>query len=156
MSLEILLVEDSPGDVRLTQEALRDSNVAVRLHVAIDGMEAMAFLRREGEHADAPRPDLILLDLNLPKMDGREVLTLVKADSALKSIPTIILTTSEAEVDIARSYQLQANCYLSKPVQLDAFEGLVKSVSDFWFTKVKLPRAAPLRPSAERVAAEWN
>jgi two-component system, chemotaxis family, response regulator Rcp1 len=153
MQLQILLIEDSPGDARLTQEALRDSNFALHLHVAIDGVEAMAFLRREGVHAHAPRPDLILLDLNLPKMDGREVLTLIKADGRLKTIPTIILTTSEAEVDIAMSYQLQANCYLSKPVQLHAFEELVKSVSDFWFTKVKLPRAAPVRQCAEGVAA---
>jgi len=153
MTLDILLVEDSPGDVRLTQEALRDSNLDLHLHVAIDGVEAMEFLRREGTHAHAPRPDLILLDLNLPKMDGREVLTRIKADDGLKTIPTIILTTSEAEVDIARSYQLQANCYLSKPVQLDEFEGLVKSVSDFWFAKVKLPPAVKMRQNAEGVAA---
>jgi chemotaxis family two-component system response regulator Rcp1 len=139
MYLEILLVEDSPGDVRLTKEALRDSSTSLHLHVASDGVEAMAFLRREGLHTNAPRPDLILLDLNLPKMDGREVLNLIKNDDTLRTIPTIILTTSEAEADIARSYQLQANCYLSKPVQLDIFEGLVRSVCDFWFTKAKLP-----------------
>jgi chemotaxis family two-component system response regulator Rcp1 len=144
MFLEILLVEDSPGDVRLTKEALRDSNISLHLHVAFDGVEAMAFLRQEGLHAHAPRPDLILLDLNLPKMDGREVLTLIKNDDTLRTIPTIILTTSEAEADIVRSYQLQANCYLSKPVQLDIFEGLVRSVCDFWFTKAKLP-PHPLR-----------
>jgi chemotaxis family two-component system response regulator Rcp1 len=144
MFLEILLVEDSPGDVRLTKEALRDSNISLHLHVAFDGVEAMAFLRREGLHTHAPRPDLILLDLNLPKMDGREVLTLIKNDDTLRTIPTIILTTSEAEADIVRSYQLQANCYLSKPVQLDVFEGLVRSVCDFWFTKAKLP-PHPLR-----------
>jgi len=138
--LEVLLVEDSPGDVRLTQEALRDANRALHLHVASDGVEAMAFLRREGpEHLGAPRPDLILLDLNLPKMDGREVLTQIKASDNLKTIPVIILTTSQSDVDILNSYELRANCYLSKPVQLDAFEGLVKSINDFWLTKAKLP-----------------
>jgi two-component system, chemotaxis family, response regulator Rcp1 len=137
--IEVLLVEDSPGDVRLTQEALREANRAIHLHVAFDGVEAMAFLRHEGVHASAPRPDLILLDLNLPRMDGREVLAQVKADESLRTIPTIILTTSEAEGDILKSYQLQANCFLSKPVQLDAFESLVKSINDFWLMKVKLP-----------------
>jgi len=140
MSLEVLLVEDSPGDVRLTREAFRDANEAIHLHVASDGVEAMAFLRREGVHENAPRPDFILLDLNLPRMDGREVLTLIKADEHLKTIPTVVLTTSVAEADIVKSYQLQANCYLSKPVQLDAFESLVKSINDFWLTKAKLPR----------------
>jgi len=136
----LLLVEDSPGDVRLTQEAFREANVSIHLHVASDGVEAMAFLRHEGRHGHAPRPDLILLDLNLPKMDGREVLSHIKADESLKRIPTVILTTSESEADIVKSYQLQANCYLSKPVQLDAFERLVGSINDFWLTKVKLPR----------------
>jgi chemotaxis family two-component system response regulator Rcp1 len=140
MPIEVLLVEDSPGDVRLTQEAFRDANKAIHLHVASDGVEAMAFLRREGVYANAPRPELILLDLNLPKMDGREVLAHIKEDASLKTIPTVILTTSEAEADIVKSYQLQANCYLSKPVQLDAFEALVKSINDFWLTKVKLPQ----------------
>jgi len=140
MPIEVLLVEDSPGDVRLTQEAFRDANPAIRLHVAPDGVAAMTFLRREGIHAKAPRPDLILLDLNLPKMDGREVLAHIKDDASLKTIPTVILTTSDAEADIVRSYQLQANCYLSKPVQLDAFESLVGSINDFWLTKVKLPQ----------------
>ena len=138
MLKEVLLVEDSPGDVRLTQEAFRDFDKTVRLHVASDGVEAMAFLRREGVHANAPRPDFILLDLNLPKMDGREVLASIKKDESLKIIPTIILTTSDADVDIAKSYELQANCYLIKPVQLDEFENLVRSISDFWLTKVKL------------------
>jgi two-component system, chemotaxis family, response regulator Rcp1 len=138
MLREVLLVEDSPGDVRLTREAFRDFDKTVRLHVAIDGVDAMAFLRREGVHVNAPRPDFILLDLNLPKMDGREVLSCIKTDENLKTIPTIILTTSDAEVDIAKSYQLQANCYLIKPVQLDEFENLVRSISDFWLTKVKL------------------
>jgi two-component system, chemotaxis family, response regulator Rcp1 len=142
MPIEVLLVEDSPGDVRLTREAFRDANKAIRLHVAVDGVEAMAFLRRTGAHADAPRPDLILLDLNLPKMDGREVLAQIKEDEDLKTIPTVILTTSAAEADIVRSYQLQANCYLSKPVQLDEFEAVVKSINDFWLTKVKLPQQA--------------
>ena len=140
MPIEVLLVEDSPGDVRLTQEAFRDANRSIHLHVVSDGVEAMTFLRREGAHVDAPRPDLILLDLNLPKMDGREVLAQIKEDASLKTIPTVILTTSEAEVDIVKSYQLHANCYLSKPVQLDAFESLVKSINDFWLKKVKLPQ----------------
>jgi two-component system, chemotaxis family, response regulator Rcp1 len=143
--MEVLLVEDSPGDVRLTQETLRDANRSVHLHVASDGVEAIAFLRHEGVHARAPRPDLILLDLNLPKIDGREVLAHIKADDSLKLIPVIILTTSESEADIVKSYQLQANCYLSKPVQLEAFEGLVKSINDFWLTKVKLPQDSPTR-----------
>jgi CheY-like chemotaxis protein len=140
MLIEVLLVEDSPGDVRLTQEAFRDANKAIHLHVAVDGVEAMSFLRREGAYADVPRPDLILLDLNLPKMDGREVLAHIKEDDDLKTIPTVILTTSDAEADIVRSYQLQANCYLTKPVELDRFEALVKSINDFWLTKVKLPQ----------------
>ena len=139
MSIEVLLVEDSPGDVRLTQEAFRDANRSIKLHIASDGIEAMAFLRREGSHAHAPRPDFILLDLNLPRMDGREVLATIKADESLKTIPTIVLTTSEAEADILKSYELQANCYLCKPVQLDDFEGVVKSINDFWLTKARLP-----------------
>jgi two-component system, chemotaxis family, response regulator Rcp1 len=140
--LEVLLVEDSPGDVRLTQEAFRAANGSIKLHVTTDGMEAMAFLRKQGVHTYAPRPDIILLDLNLPKMDGREVLVHIKDDENLKTIPTVILTTSDAEADILKSYQLQANCYLSKPVQLGAFEALVKSVNDFWLTKVHLPPQA--------------
>jgi two-component system, chemotaxis family, response regulator Rcp1 len=140
MAIEVLLVEDSPGDVRLTQEAFRDANTAIHLHVASDGAEAMAFLRHEGNHAHAPRPDIILLDLNLPKMDGREVLAHIKEDDGLKTIPTVILTTSDAEADIVKCYQLHANCYLKKPVQLDAFEILVKSINDFWLTKVELPQ----------------
>ena len=139
--IQVLLVEDSPGDVRLTREALRDANRAILLHVAFDGVQAMAFLRREGTHVDAPRPDLILLDLNLPRMDGREVLALIKEDDNLKTIPTVILTTSDSEADITTSYQLHANCYLRKPVQLDEFEALVKSINDFWLTKVVLPEA---------------
>jgi two-component system, chemotaxis family, response regulator Rcp1 len=142
LAIEILLVEDSPGDVRLTQEAFRDANRtgAVHMSVARDGVEAMAILRREGAHGQARRPDIILLDLNLPRMDGREVLAQIKQDDALKTIPVVILTTSEGEADIIKSYELQANCYLSKPVQLEAFESLVKSINDFWLTKVKLPQ----------------
>jgi len=144
MPIEVLLVEDSPGDVRLTREAFHDANATVRLSVAVDGVEALAFLRRQGKHADSPRPDLILLDLNLPKMDGREVLAHIKEDDSLKLIPTVILTTSDAEADIVKSYQLQANCYLTKPVQLEEFEVLVKSINDFWLTQVKLPQQVHL------------
>jgi CheY-like chemotaxis protein len=140
MSIEVLLVEDSPGDVRLTTEAFRDANKIIHLHVALDGIEAMAFLRNEGVYVDAPRPHFILLDLNLPKMDGREVLAQIKNDGNLKTIPTIILTTSTAQEDVVQSYQLQANCYLSKPVQLDEFEAVVKSINDFWLTRAKLPQ----------------
>ena len=140
MPIEVLLVEDSPGDVRLTQEAFRDSGKPVRLHLAADGIEAMAFLRLEGIYANAPRPDLILLDLNLPKMDGREVLAQIKKDDRLRTIPIVIPTTSDSEDDIAKSYQLHANCYLCKPVQLAAFESLVESVYDFWLTKARLPQ----------------
>jgi chemotaxis family two-component system response regulator Rcp1 len=138
--IQVLLVEDSPGDARLVQEAFRDANPFVQLHVAADGVEALAFLRHESAHLHAPRPEIILLDLNLPKMDGREVLARIKEDESLKTIPAIILTTSAAEVDIEKSYQLHANCYLTKPGQLDAFESLVKSINDFWLTKVKLPQ----------------
>ena len=137
--MDVLLVEDSPGDVRLTQEAFREANPAIRLHVASDGVEAMAFLQREGAHAHSPRPDIILLDLNLPRMDGREVLARIKEDDKLKTIPVVILTTSDAEADITKSYQLNANCYLTKPVQLDQFESLVKSINEFWLTKARLP-----------------
>jgi len=139
-TIEVLLVEDSPGDVRLMQEVFRTVNELIHLQVASDGVEAMAILRQWGEYAACPRPDLILLDLNLPKMDGREVLALIKEDAALKTIPTIVLTMSDLEVDIERSYQSKANCYLRKPVDLVAFENLVKSINDFWLTTVKLPR----------------
>jgi CheY-like chemotaxis protein len=139
MAIEVLLVEDSPGDVRLTQEAFRDANDSIHLHVASDGVEAMAFLKHEGTHVHAPRPDIILLDLNLPKMDGREVLAHIKADDSLKRIPTVVLTTFDAEADIVKCYELHANCYLKKPVQLDEFELLVKSINVFWLTKVELP-----------------
>lgn len=137
--LQVLLIEDSPGDVRLTQEAFREANRKIVLHVANDGVEAMAFLRREDPHRHAPRPHLILLDLNLPRMDGREVLAHIKRNSQLMTIPTVILTTSDAEADVVTSYELHANCYLTKPVQLAAFELLVKSISDFWLTTAKLP-----------------
>jgi CheY-like chemotaxis protein len=139
MSINVLLVEDSPGDVRLTQETFRNSKLPITLHVATDGMEAMSFLRREDMNNESPRPDFILLDLNLPRKSGREVLAEVKGDDNLKTIPTIILTTSDAEADILRSYQLQANCYLTKPVRFEDFETLVKSIDDFWLTRVKLP-----------------
>ena len=137
--IEVLLVEDNPGDVRLTREALREGKIRNNLHVARDGVEALAFLRREGEHAGAPRPDVILLDLNLPRKDGREVLMEVKSDASLRQIPVVILTSSQAEEDICRAYDLHANCYISKPVDLDQFIKVVKSIEDFWFTVVKLP-----------------
>jgi two-component system, chemotaxis family, response regulator Rcp1 len=139
-SIEVLLVEDNPGDVRLTREALKEGKVFNNLSVAKDGEEALAFLRREGPYASAPRPDVILLDLNLPRRDGREVLEAIKADRALRTIPVVILTSSEAERDIARAYELNANCYITKPVDLDQFITVVKSIEDFWFTVVKLPR----------------
>jgi chemotaxis family two-component system response regulator Rcp1 len=141
--LDVLLVDDNPGDVRLTLETFREANKSVRLHLAADGVEAMAFLRRQGAaNALAPRPALILLDLNLPKMDGREVLAEVKGDVDLRTIPIVILTTSDAESDVTGSYQLHANCYLTKPVRLEEFENLVKSVNEFWLTKAKLMNVA--------------
>lgn len=138
--IEILLVEDSPGDVRLTRETLKDAKVLNHLNVVGDGEEAMAFLRHDAPHADAPRPDLILLDLNLPKKDGREVLAEIKSDSQLRRIPVVVLTTSAAEQDILESYDLHANCYITKPVDLDQWMTVVKSIEDFWLTIVKLPR----------------
>ena len=137
--VEILLIEDNIGDARLAQEALRDAKVRNRLHWASDGIEGLAFLRREGKHASAPRPDLVLLDLNLPRKDGREVLSEIKSDQKLKCIPVVILTTSQAEEDILRAYHLNANCYISKPVDLDQFMKVVKTIEDFWLTIVKLP-----------------
>jgi two-component system, chemotaxis family, response regulator Rcp1 len=142
-TMEVLLVEDNPGDARLAREAFLDVNRAIRLHLASDGLEAMAFLKRRGTHHQAPRPDLILLDLNLPKMDGREVLALIKRDKDLKMIPTIVLSSSETDADVLISYQLQANCYLRKPAQWDAFDDLVRSINNFWLTKVKLPQQMP-------------
>ena len=138
--MEVLLCEDSPGDVRLTREAFREVNRTVHLHVATDGVEAMAFLKRaDDRHIYCPPPDLILLDLNMPKMDGREVLSYIKTDDYLKTIPVVILTTSAAEADVTKCYQLAANCYLNKPVELDEFESLIKNINDFWLTRVKLP-----------------
>ena len=137
--VEVLLVEDNPGDVRLTREALREGKVQNNLNVAPDGVEALAYLRREGPYADAPRPDLILLDLNLPRKDGREVLEELKADSNLKNIPVVVLTSSQAEQDILRAYELHANCYITKPVDLEQFIHVVQSIENFWFTIVKLP-----------------
>jgi chemotaxis family two-component system response regulator Rcp1 len=137
--MQVLLVEDSPGDVRLTQEAFRDTNPPIHLHVACDGVEAMAFLQRQGLQANAPRPDIILLDLNLPKMDGREVLATIKEDPALKAIPVVVLTTSGSEADILKTYSLHANCYLTKPVDLNEFLNVVKSIEDFWLARAKLP-----------------
>ena len=137
--IEILLVEDNEGDVHLTLEALDRAKVRNRVHVATDGVEAMAYLRREGVHATMPRPDLVLLDLNLPRMDGREVLEQMKRDEHLKTIPVVVMTTSSAEEDIIRSYALQANCYVTKPVDLHQFLHVVNSISDFWLQVVKLP-----------------
>jgi two-component system, chemotaxis family, response regulator Rcp1 len=142
--VEILLVEDNPGDVRLTREALREGKVRNNLSVVDDGVKAVQFLRREGEYADAPRPDLILLDLNLPRMSGPEVLEQIKADPELRSIPVVILTSSQAERDIVRAYELSANCYITKPVDLDQFISVVKTIEDFWFTIVRLPPAGSL------------
>ncbi|MBI2954677.1 MAG: response regulator [Chloroflexi bacterium] len=137
--IEILLVEDSPSDVRLTVEALKEGKVWNHLHVAEDGVQALSFLRQEGEYANVPRPDLILLDLNLPLKDGREVLAEIKADEAMRRIPVVILTTSKAEEDIVRSYDLHANCYITKPVDLEQFIGVVRAIESFWLTVVKLP-----------------
>jgi CheY-like chemotaxis protein len=138
-SVEILLVEDNPGDVRLTQEALKDNKVHNHLHIVSDGVEALAFLRKEGRYAGSPRPDLILLDLNLPRKDGREVLAEIKADEQLRRIPVVVLTTSKAEEDILRAYDLSANCYITKPVDFDQFIRVVRSIEDFWLAMVKLP-----------------
>jgi chemotaxis family two-component system response regulator Rcp1 len=137
--VEILLVEDNLGDVGLTRETLKDSKLLNHMSVAENGVEAMAFLRREGKYGNATRPDLILLDLNLPKKDGREVLAEIKTDERLRRIPVVVLTTSSAEQDILKTYDLHANCYITKPVDLDQFIGVVKAIEEFWFTIVKLP-----------------
>jgi CheY-like chemotaxis protein len=137
--IEILLVEDNPGDARLAKEALKDAKVRNNLHWVEDGVEAIAFLRREGKYADAPRPDVILLDLNLPKKDGREVLAEVKEDGDLRRIPVVILTVSDAEEDIIKTYNLHANCYIRKPLDLDRFIEVVKAIEEFWLTIVRLP-----------------
>ena len=138
--IEILLVEDNPGDVRLTKEALKDARVANNLHVTMDGVEALAFLRKQGKHAAVPRPDLILLDLNLPKKNGREVLEEIKKEEGLRHIPVVILTTSQAEQDVVESYRLRANAYVTKPVDLDQFLKVVGSIEQFWLEIVKLSR----------------
>jgi len=138
-AVEILLVEDSPGDVRLTKEALREGKVRNNLHVVTDGVEALAFLRRAEKYAAVPRPDVILLDLNLPKKDGREVLAEIKADDDLRRIPVVILTTSQDERDVLRAYDLHANCYITKPVDLDQFIAVIRSIESFWLTIVTLP-----------------
>jgi chemotaxis family two-component system response regulator Rcp1 len=145
VAIDLLLVEDNPGDVRLTEDAFRRVNESVRLHLAADGVEAMLFLRRQGAYARVPRPVLILLDLNLPKLDGREVLSLIKADEQLKTIPVLVLTLSDAPADIRKSYQSQANCYLKKPVSLEEFRDLILSVNRFWLTNALMrhPRGAP-------------
>lgn len=137
--MEVLLVEDNPGDVRLTREALKDGLIPKRLSVVHDGEQAVAFLKREGKYEAAPRPDIILLDFNLPKKDGGEVLEVIKADGDLRSIPVVVLTTSQAARDIQRAYDLHANCYITKPLELDRFMDVVKSIEDFWLTVVKLP-----------------
>ena len=137
--IDILLVEDNPGDERLTREALKEGKVYSNLHWAKDGVEALQFLKREGKHDTAPRPDIILLDLNLPKKDGREVLAVIKKDSVLKHIPVVVLTTSEAEEDVLKSYELHANCYVTKPVDLEKFIHVVQSIDRFWLTVVTLP-----------------
>jgi chemotaxis family two-component system response regulator Rcp1 len=138
-SIQVLLVEDNPGDVRLTKEALKEGKMLNRVTVVGDGEEALSFLRRQGKYADAGQPDLILLDLNLPKKDGRQVLAEIKADPGLKRIPVVVLTTSSAEEDILKTYDLHANCYVTKPVDLEQFMRVVKSIEDFWVTVVKLP-----------------
>ena len=137
--IEILLVEDNPGDVRLTQEALKEGKILNNLNIAKDGVEAISFLRRKGEYENTARPDLILLDLNLPKKDGREVLLEIKEDEELRRIPVVVLTTSKAEEDIIRTYNCHANCYITKPVDFDQFINVVKSIENFWLTVVKLP-----------------
>lgn len=138
-AIDILLVEDNSGDVRLTREALKEGKVFNSLHVVGDGIEALAFLRHEGQYAKSAHPDIILLDLNLPRMDGRELLAKIKTDPDLRRIPVVILTTSKAEEDIIKTYDLHANCYITKPVDIDCFIKVVKSVEEFWFTIVKLP-----------------
>lgn len=141
--IEILLVEDSPSDALLTREAFRGSKLVNTIHLVDNGVDAIAFLRREGPYAQVPRPDLILLDLNLPKMDGREVLREIKADDDLKIIPVVVLTSSDSESDILKSYSLQANCYVSKPVDFDKFVTVVRSIREFWFAVVSLPTQPP-------------
>ncbi|MBA4374479.1 MAG: response regulator [Thermodesulfovibrio sp.] len=140
--IDILLVEDNPGDVRLTQEALKEAKVKNDLHVVCDGVEAMAFLRKQGIYRDVPRPDMVLLDLNMPRKNGHEVLKEIKSDDNLKRIPVVVLTVSKDEEDIVKSYNLHANCFITKPVDLNQFLTVVKSIEDFWLTIVKLPDGA--------------
>jgi CheY-like chemotaxis protein len=137
--IEVLLVEDNPGDAQLTRIALSDGKMCVNLSLTEDGVDALAFLRKQGQYADAPRPDLILLDLNLPRKDGREVLAEIKADPSLKRIPVVVLTTSQSDTDILQAYELAANCFITKPVDFDQFVKIVQTIEDFWFTVVKLP-----------------
>ncbi|MBD2356622.1 response regulator [Tolypothrix sp. FACHB-123] len=139
MAIEVLLVEDNPGDAQLTRIALEDSKISVHLSVVEDGVEAMAFLRKEDKYAAVPHPDIVLLDLNLPKKDGREVLAEIKGDKHLKRIPVVVLTTSQAEEDIVKAYNLAANCYITKPVDFDQFVKIIRTIENFWFAIVKLP-----------------
>lgn len=139
MPIQVLLVEDNPGDVELTRIALEDSKISVNLNVVEDGVEAMAFLRKQAQYANVPHPDIVLLDFNLPKKDGREVLAEIKTDTHLKRIPVVVLTTSQAEEDILKAYNLSANCYIAKPVDFDQFVRIVQSIENFWFAIVKLP-----------------
>jgi CheY-like chemotaxis protein len=152
MPLEVLLVEDNPGDVRLVQEAFREARDTIHLHVAVDGVDALAFLRHEGEHADSPRPDFILLDLDMPRMNGRELLTVMKRDAGLKTIPTAILTVSDDDVDVETSYSLQANCYLKKPLDFTEFKTLVRAINQVWLTMATLPP----RPEATRAFQNFD
>jgi CheY-like chemotaxis protein len=137
--IEVLLVEDNPGDAQLTRIALNDGKMCINLSLTEDGVDALAFLRKQGKYADAPRPDLILLDLNLPRKDGREVLAEIKADPSLRRIPVVVLTTSQSDTDILQAYELAANCFITKPVDFDQFVKIVQTIEDFWFTVVKLP-----------------
>jgi CheY-like chemotaxis protein len=141
-AIEILLVEDNPGDARLTEEAFTDGRLLNNMHRVSDGVEAIAYLRNEGQYKAMPRPDIVLLDLNMPRKDGREVLAEIKEDADLKSIPVVVLTTSDADVDVMKSYQLHANCYITKPVELDKFMEIVQRIEDFWLAIVRLPRQA--------------
>ncbi len=141
-AVEILLVEDNPGDARLTEEAFKDSRLLNSMHRVSDGVEALAYLRQEGQYATAARPDIILLDLNMPRKDGREVLAEIKNDPDLKSIPVVVLTTSDADTDVIKSYELHANCYITKPVDLEKFMNIVQRIEDFWLAIVRLPRQA--------------
>jgi len=142
VSIEILLVEDNPGDVRLTQEGLAESRITNNLHTVADGVEALAYLKRQAPYVDASRPDLIMMDLNLPRMDGRELLAKIKSDDDFRRIPVVVLTTSEAEDDVIKAYDLHANCYITKPVDLEKFITVVNSIENFWLTIVKLPDKA--------------